>query len=62
MPPTAMALEFGFDLCTDQLAGALRRAGVSVIRSAQPTGMHLWSFWREELIRSMPTLRNAIGS
>lgn len=62
MPPTAMALEAGSNLCTDQLTAALRTNGVPVIRSAQPVGMHLWPFWRSELTRSIPTLRAALGN
>ncbi|MBM4566877.1 hypothetical protein GS441_15945 [Rhodococcus hoagii] len=48
------------NLCTDQLAQALRDAGVDVTRSAQPVGVHAWPYWRDELGRSWPTIEAAL--
>ncbi|MFC9517763.1 alpha/beta hydrolase [Nocardiaceae bacterium NPDC056970] len=53
-------LEAGSNLCTDQLAQALRDAGVDVTRSAQPVGVHAWPYWRDELGRSWPTIESAL--
>lgn len=53
-------LEAGSNLCTDQLAQALRDAGVDVTRSAQPVGVHAWPYWRDELGRSWPTIEAAL--
>ncbi len=55
-------LEAGSNLCTDQLAQALRDAGVDVTRSAQPVGVHAWPYWRDELGRSWPTIEAALRS
>ncbi|MDH6283498.1 alpha/beta hydrolase [Prescottella agglutinans] len=53
-------LEAGSNACTDQLAQALRSAGADVTRSAQPTGVHAWIYWRDELGRSWPTIEAAL--
>lgn len=53
-------LEAGSNLCTDQLAQALRDAGADVTRSAQPVGVHAWPYWRDELGRSWPTIEAAL--
>ncbi len=53
-------LEAGANVCTDQLTQALRSAGADVTRSAQPTGVHAWDYWRDELGRSWPTIRAAL--
>jgi len=53
-------LEAGSNLCTDQLAQALRDSGVDVTRSAQPVGVHAWPYWRDELGRSWPTIEAAL--
>lgn len=53
-------LEAGSNLCTDQLAQALRDAGADVTRSAQPVGVHAWGYWRDELGRSWPTIESAL--
>lgn len=53
-------LEAGSNACTDQLAEALRNAGADVTRSAQPVGVHAWTYWREELVRSWPTIESAL--
>lgn len=55
------ALELGSNLCTDQLAQALRDAGADVTRSAQPVGVHAWPYWRDELVRSWPTVESALA-
>lgn len=55
------ALELGANLCTDQLAAALREHGAQVTRSATPTGTHSWPYWRDELARSWPVVATAIG-
>ncbi|CAM3152621.1 alpha/beta hydrolase family protein [Prescottella defluvii] len=49
-------LEAGSNLCTDQLAQALRDAGADVTRSAQPVGVHAWPYWQDELRRSWPMI------
>lgn len=53
-------LEAGANICTDQLAQALRGAGAEVIRSAQPAGVHAWPYWREELGRSWPPIESVL--
>ncbi|PTR30387.1 S-formylglutathione hydrolase FrmB [Rhodococcus sp. OK519] len=53
-------LEAGSNLCTDQLTQALRDAGADVTRSAQPVGVHAWPYWRDELVRSWPTVDSAL--
>jgi diacylglycerol O-acyltransferase / trehalose O-mycolyltransferase len=53
-------LEFGSDLCTDQLATALQAEGVNVTRSAPAVGVHDWPYWRDELARSWLTLEPAL--
>lgn len=53
-------LEAGSNVCTDQLAQALRDAGADVTRSAQPVGVHAWPYWRDELGRSWPTIESAL--
>ncbi|MGW6693478.1 alpha/beta hydrolase [Rhodococcus sp. NPDC054953] len=53
------ALEVGANLCTDQLAQALRTAGADVTRSAAPVGNHAWPYWRDELARSWPVIEAA---
>lgn len=54
-------LEFGSNLCTDQLTDSLRTHGVAVTRSRTPVGVHDWPYWRDELARSWPTLQGALG-
>lgn len=53
-------LEAGSNVCTDQLAQALRDAGADVTRSSQPVGVHAWPYWRDELVRSWPTIESAL--
>ncbi|WP_245816329.1 alpha/beta hydrolase [Rhodococcus maanshanensis] len=53
-------LEFGSDLCTDQLTARLQAEGVNVTRSATTLGVHDWPYWRDELTRSWPTLEPAL--
>lgn len=53
-------LEAGSNVCTDQLAQALRNAGADVTRSAQSVGVHAWDYWRDELGRSWPTIEAAL--
>jgi diacylglycerol O-acyltransferase / trehalose O-mycolyltransferase len=53
-------LEAGANVCTDQLAQALRSAGADVTRSARAVGVHAWDYWRDELGRSWPTIRAAL--
>ncbi|QCQ90171.1 esterase family protein [Rhodococcus sp. SGAir0479] len=55
------ALEAGSNMCTEQLAGALRDAGADVTRSAQPVGVHAWTYWRDEVARSWPTVEAALA-
>ncbi len=55
-------VEAGVNICTVSFERRLRAAGVPARIDYSPTGTHSWSYWRDSLHRSWPTIGPALGA
>ncbi|WP_404315468.1 alpha/beta hydrolase [Prescottella equi] len=49
-------VEAGANFCTRRLDDRLRALGIAATVVYNPVGVHAWTYWRDELARSWPTL------
>lgn len=55
-------VEVGINLCTASFDRKLRASGIGARIDYSPTGTHSWSYWRDMLHASWPTIGPALGA
>lgn len=54
-------IEAGSNFCTHTMENRLNSLGIPVTVTYEPTGVHAWGYWRDQLPKSWPTLARALG-
>ncbi|WP_258194480.1 hypothetical protein [Rhodococcus sp. OK519] len=54
-------VEAGANFCTRRLDDRLRAVGIPATIVYNPVGVHAWTYWREELAKSWPTLAASLN-
>ncbi|WP_242676920.1 alpha/beta hydrolase family protein [Rhodococcus sp. ABRD24] len=55
------ALEAGSKVCTEVLDARLEMLRIPATVTYEPQGVHAWAYWDDQLPKSWPTLRKALG-
>ncbi|MCZ4555256.1 alpha/beta hydrolase family protein [Rhodococcus maanshanensis] len=55
------AIEAAANQCTKRLDRKLRELGIPATVDYEPTGVHAWAYWKDQLPKAWPTLRQALG-